>query len=64
MTVDDLIEALNGVQRDNVVNIPSVGIYNLLKSNDLKVFVRTIYEYGKRDGIAECKNMVTKNIFH
>lgn len=63
MNVDELIEALDGRQIDGIVNMPSIGIYNIIKTDNLKMFVRSIYEYGKRDGIAECKNIVVRNIF-
>lgn len=63
MTTDELIEVIDGSIRENVVNIPSIDIYNVRYDPNIKIFLRNLFEWGKYNGYEEYKRNVI-NLFN
>lgn len=63
MTTDELIEVIDGSIRENVVNIPSIDIYNVRYDPNIKIFLINLFEWGKYNGYEEYKRNVI-NLFN
>lgn len=63
MTTDELIEVIDGSIRENVVNIPSIDIYNVRYDPNIKIILRNLFEWGKYNGYEEYKRNVI-NLFN
>lgn len=63
MTTDELVEAVGGSIRENIVNIPSIDIYNVKYDPNVKNFLRNLFEWGKYNGHEECRRKII-NLFN
>lgn len=62
MTTDELVEAVGGSIRENIVNIPSIDIYNVKYDPNVKNFLRNLFEWGKYNGHEEYRRKII-NLF-
>lgn len=63
MTTDELVEAVGGSIRENIVNIPSIDIYNVRYDPNVKNFLRNLFEWGKYNGHEEYRRKII-NLFN
>ena len=63
MTTDELVEAVGGSIRENVVNIPPIDIYNVKYDPNVKNFLRNLFEWGKYNGHEEYRRKII-NLFN
>lgn len=63
MTTDELVEAVGGSIRENIVNIPSIDIYNVKYDPNVKNFLRNLFKWGKYNGHEEYRRKII-NLFN
>lgn len=63
MTTDELVEAVGGSIRENIVNIPSIDIYNVKYDPNVKNFLINLFEWGKYNGHEEYRRKII-NLFN